>query len=134
MSFKDEVEDLGLDQECREWPPPARDDEEENLSGESEEWNQGSEESDDEQDSLCLILAEEKNRYHNRELQTDPMSGTCNLEHHNVNGGEELEMIVVSRKSFRELSCNPNIRMNLEPEEDREVMRRIVFVEPNDDI
>ena len=49
-------------------------------------------------------------------------------------GGEELEMIVVSRKSFRELTCNPNIRTNLEPEEDREVMRRIVIVKPNDDI
>ena len=42
------------------------------MSRESEEWDDGSEESDDDQDSLCTILAEEKMRYHDRELQTDP--------------------------------------------------------------
>ena len=72
-------------------------------------------ESDGEQDSLCMILAEEKRRYHGRELQTDPSSGTYNLEHHDVNEGEELEMIAVSRRPFRELSCNSNIIANLEP-------------------
>ena len=58
------------------------------MSGESEEWDDGSEESDDEQDSLCTILAEEKMRYHDRELQTDPSSGTYNLEHDDAYGGE----------------------------------------------
>ena len=51
-----------------------------------------------------------------------------------MNGGEELEMIAVSRKPYRELSCNSNIRMNLEPEGDREVLRRIVCVKLKDDI
>ena len=32
-----------------------------------------------EQDNLCTKLAEEKMRYHDRELQTDPLSGTFNL-------------------------------------------------------
>ena len=44
-------------------------------------------------------------------------------EHHDVKGGEELEMIAVPRKPIRELSCNSNIRTNLEPEVDREVLR-----------
>ena len=35
--------------------------------------------SDDEQDSLCMLLAEGKMRYHDRELQTGPSSGTYNL-------------------------------------------------------
>ena len=35
-----------------------------------------------------------------------------------MSGGEELEMIAVSRKPFRELSSNSNIRTNLEPESD----------------
>ena len=39
-----------------------------------------SEASSDNQDSLCMILAEEKIRHHDRELQTDPSSGTFNLE------------------------------------------------------
>ena len=62
VSFKEEVEHLGLDQESGEWPQPGRDGEEENFSGEPEDWDDGSEESDDEQDSLCTILAEEKIR------------------------------------------------------------------------
>ena len=95
MSFKEEVEHLGLDQESGEWPQPGRDGEEENLSGDSEKWDDGSQ-SDDEQDNLCTILAEEKLRYHNRELQTDPSSGTYNLEHDDVYGGDELERIAVS--------------------------------------
>ena len=88
MSLKEDVENLGLDQESEEWPTPERDGEGENLSGESEEWDEqdseGSEKSDDEQDSLCMILAEEKRRYHDRELQTDPSSGTCNLKQHDA--------------------------------------------------
>ena len=34
----------------------------------------------------------------------------------------------MSRKPFRELSCNSNVRKNLEPDDDREVLRRIVCV------
>ena len=134
MSFKEEVEHLGLDQESGEWPQPGRNGEEENLSGESEEWDDVSQESDDEQDSLCTLLAEEKMRYHDRELQTDPSSGTYNLEHHDAYGGEKLEKILVSRKPFGELSCNSNIRTNLEPEDDREILRRIFCVELKYDI
>ena len=104
------------------------------ISGESEKWDDGSEESDDEQDSLCTILAEEKMRYHNRELQTDPSSGTYKLEHDDAYGGREHEKIAVSRKPFRELSCNSNIRTNLIPEPDREILRRIVCVKLKDDI
>ena len=73
------------------------------MSGESEEWDEGSEESDDEQDSLCMISAEEKRRYHDRELQTDPLPGTYNSEHHDLNGGEELETIPVS-------ACGASVR------------------------
>ena len=51
-----------------------------------------------------------------------------------MRGGEELEKIAVSRKPFRELSCNPNVRTNLVPEDDRKVMRRIVCVELKDDV
>ena len=134
VSFKEEVEHLGLDQESGEWPKPGRDGGEENESGESEEWVDGLAESGDEQDSLCTMLAEEKMRYHHRELQTDPSSGTYNLEHNDVYGGEEPEKIAVSRKPFMELSCNSNIRTNLEPEYDREVLRRIVCVKLKDDI
>ena len=83
---------------------------------------------------FCTILAEEKMRYHDKELLTDPSSGKYNLEHHDAYGGGELEMIAVSKKPFRELSFNPNIRTNLEPEDDREVMRRIVCVKLKDDI
>ena len=67
MSFKEVVEHLGLDQEPGEWPQPGRGGEEENLSGRSEEWDDCSEASDDEQESLLFtILAEEKMRYYNR--------------------------------------------------------------------
>ena len=104
------------------------------MSGKSEEWDDGSEDSDYEQDCLCTILAEEKLRYHDRELQTDPSSGTYNLEHHDAYTGEELEKIAVSRKPFRELICNSNIRTNLEPEDDRETLRRIVCVKLKDDV
>ena len=33
-------------------------------------------------------------------------------------------MIAVSRKPFRELSCNSNIRTHLEPESDKEAVKR----------
>ena len=134
VTLKEEVEHLGLDQESGEWPQRGRDGEEENLSGESEEWDDGSEESDDEQDSLCTILPEENMRYHDRELQTHPSSGTYSLEHDDAYGGEELERIAVSRKPLRELSCNSNIRTNLLPEDDREVLKNIVCVKLKDDI
>ena len=134
MSFKEEVEDLGLDQESGEWLLQEIEGDHENLSEESKDWDGYSMESDGEQDSLCTILAEEKRRYQQRELQTDRLSGTYNLQHHDVNGGEELEIIVVPRKFFRELSCSSNIRTNLEAEGDREVLRGIVCVKLKDDI
>ena len=40
----------------------------------------------------------------------------------------------MSRKPFRELSCNSNVRTNLEPDDDREVLRGIVCVKLKDDI
>ena len=87
VSYKEESEHLGLDQESGKWPTPEGDGEQENLSRESKQWDEGSEKSDDEQDSLCTILAKEKRKYHDRELQTDPSPGTYNLEYHDVNGG-----------------------------------------------
>ena len=81
-----------------------------------------------------MILAEEKMRHRDRELQTDPSSGTYNLDQQEVRGGEELEKIAVSRKPFRELSCNSNFRTNLVPEDDRKSMKKIVCVKLKDDI
>ena len=66
-------------------------------------------------------------------LQTDPSSGTYNLDQQEVRGGEELEKIAVSRKPFRELSCNSNVRTNLVPEDDRKIMKRIVCLKLKDD-
>ena len=108
--------------------------EEKKLSGECEEWDKDSEGSSDDQDSLCMILAEEKIRHRDRELQTDTSSRTYNLDQQEVRRGEELEKIAVSRKPFRELSCNSNVRTNLVPEEDRKIMKRIVCVKLKDDI
>ena len=73
-------------------------------------------------------------RHRDRELQTDPSSGTYNLDQQEVCGGEELEKIAVSRKPFRELSCNSNVRTNLRPDDYRKVLRRIVCVKLKDDI
>ena len=42
--------------------------------------------------------------------------------------------IAVSRKPFRELSCNSNFSTNVEPDDDREVLRRTVCVKLKDDI
>ena len=92
------------------------------MSGECEEWEVDSEKSSDDQDSLCMILAEEKMRHRDRELQTDPSSGTYNSDEQEVQGGEELEEIAVSRKPFKELSCNSNVRTNLVPEDDMKLV------------
>ena len=51
-----------------------------------------------------------------------------------MRGGEELERIAVSRKPFRDLSCNSNVRTNLVPEDDRKILRRINCVKLKDDI
>ena len=134
VAFKEEVEHLGLSQESGDLPIAEEDAEEENLSGECEEWDEDSEKSSDDQDSLSMILVEEKMRHRDRKLQTDPSSGTYNLDQKEVRGGEELEKIAVSKKPFRELSCNSNVRTNLVPEDDRKVLRRIVYVKLKDDI
>ena len=130
----EEPEHLGLGQESGERPTSEEDAEGEKLSGESDEWDEDSEKSGDGQDSLCMILTEEKIRHRDRELQTDPSSGTYNLDQKEVYGREELEKIAVSRKPFRELSCKSNVRTNLVPDDDREVLRRIVCVKLRDDI
>ena len=136
MVFKEEAEHLGLGQESGEWSTSTEEEEtgEEKLSGECEEWDEDSERSSDDQDSLCMILAEEKMRHRDRELQTDPSSGTYNSDEQEVQGGEELEKIAVSRKPFRELSCNSNVRTNLVPEDDMKILKRIICVKLKDDI
>ena len=93
LAFKDEAEHLGLGQESGEWPTAEGDAEEEQLSGESEEWDEDSEKSSDDQDSLCMILEQEKMRHRDRELQTDPSTGTYNLDQQEVRGGEELRKL-----------------------------------------
>ena len=130
MSFREEAEHLGLGS----GPHQKQNAEEEKLYGESEEWDEDSEKSGDDQDSLCTILAEEKMRHRDRELQTNFSSGTYNLDQQELDGGEELEKNAVSRKPFKDLSCNSNVRTNLVPNEDREVLRRIVCVKLKDDI
>ena len=107
--FKEEAEHLGIGQESGEWSTEEEDAGEEKLSGECEGWDEDSEKSSADQDILCTILAEEKMRHRDRELQTDPSSGTYNLDEQEVRGGEELEKIAVSRKPFRKLSCNSNV-------------------------
>ena len=104
-----------MDQESGEWATSEEEAEEEKLSGESDEGDEDSQKSSNDQDSLCMILAEEKMRNRDRELQTDPSSGTDSLDQQEVCGSEELEKIAVSRKPFRELSCNSNVRTNLVP-------------------
>ena len=134
VAFKEEAEHLGLGQESGEWPTVEEDAVEEKLSGECEEWDEDLEKSSDDRDSLCMILVEEKMRHRESELQTDPSSGAYNLDQQKVRGGEQLEKIAVSRKPFRELSCNSNVRTNLVPEDDRKIMRRIVCVKLKVDI
>ena len=79
VSLKEEVEQLGLDQESGEWLPQEKEGEEEKSSEKSEDWDEDSVESDGERDSLCAILADQKRRYHDRKLQTDTSSGTYNF-------------------------------------------------------
>ena len=136
VAFKEEAEHLELGQESGEWSMSTEEEEtgEEKLSGECEEWDEDSDESSDNQDSLCMILAEEKIRQRDRELQTDPSSGTYNLDVQEVRGGEELERNAVSRKPFRKLSCSSNVRTNLVPEDDMKIVKRIICVKLNDDI
>ena len=81
-----------------------------------------------------MILAKEKMRHRDRELQTDPSSGKYNLDQQKVCGVEEFEKIAVSRRRISELSCNSNVRTNLVPEDDRKVLKRIVCVKLKDDI
>ena len=61
-------------------------------------------------------------------------SGTYNLDQQEECRVEELEKIAVSRKQFRELSRNLNVRTNLMPDDDKKVLRRIVCVKLKDDI
>ena len=88
VAFKEKAEHLGLSQESGEWLTAEEDSGEEKLSEECEGWDEDSEKSSDDQDSLCMILAEEKMRHRDRELQTDPSSGTYNLDQQEVRGGE----------------------------------------------
>ena len=124
VTFKEGAEQLGLEQESGEWPTVEEDADEEKLSGDCGEWDEDSEKSSDDQGSLCMILAEEKMRHRDRELQTDTSSGTYNLDQQEVRRAEE----------FRELSCNSTVRTNLVPEDDRKIMGRIVCVRLKDDI
>ena len=91
----------------------AKKSEEENLSGVSEAADGDFTKIEDESDDMCMILAETKLRSQEREIHTDSSSGTYNLDSDDASRGEELEMIAVSRKPFRQLSCSSNIRTNL---------------------
>ena len=105
VTFKEDTEHLGLGQESGECSRFTEEGTGEGkLSGEREGWDEDSDESSENQDSLCMILAEEKTRHHDRELQTDPSSGTYNMDIQEMRGGEELEKMAVARKPFRELS------------------------------
>ena len=86
VQIKEEAEYLGLGQESGEWSNATEEGKTEggNLSGGCEVWDEDSDESSDNQDSLCMILAEEKIRHRDRTLQTDPSSGTYNLEVKNL--------------------------------------------------
>ena len=134
VSFSEESEDLGPGKESGEWPTSEEDAEEEKLSGQSDEWDEDSEKSGIDQDSLCMILAETNMRHRDSGLQSNTSSGTYNLDQQEMYGGEELEKIAVTRKQFKGLSCNANVRTNLVPDDDREVLRRIVCVKLKDDI
>ena len=96
MTFKEDTEHLGLGEESGECSMFTEEETGEGeLSGEREGWDEDSDESSENQDSLCMIMAEEKTRHHDRELQTD-------LDIQEIRGGEELEKIAVSRKPFRD--------------------------------
>ena len=68
VAFKEEDEYLGLGQESGEWSTSTEEEDTEagNLSGECELWDGDSDESSDNQDSLCMILTEEKIRHRDR--------------------------------------------------------------------
>ena len=136
VAFAEETEHLGIGHESGEWSTSTEEEEtrEEKSSGVCEEWNEDSDESSENQDSLCMILAEEKIRHRDRELQTDSSSGTYNLDVQEIRGGEELERIAVSWKPFRELLCNSNVRTNLVPEDDMRIVKRMICVKLSDDI
>ena len=55
VAFKEEAEHLGLGQESGEWSTSTEEEEtgDEKLSGEREAWDEDSEKSSDDQDSLC---------------------------------------------------------------------------------
>ena len=95
VAFKEEAEHLGLGQESGEWSTSTEEEEtgEEKLSGECDTWDEDSEKSSDDQDSLCMILAEEKMRHRDRELQTDPSSGTYNSDEQEVQGVKNLRKL-----------------------------------------
>ena len=86
VAFKEGAEHLGTVQESKEWPTEEEDAGEEKLSGDGEEWDEDWERSSDDQDSLCMILAEEKMRHRDWELQTDPSSGTYKLGQQEMRG------------------------------------------------
>ena len=136
MTFKEDTEHLGPGQESGECSRFTEEGTGEGkLSGEREGWDEDSDESSENQDSLCMILAEEKTRHHDRELQTDPSSG--NIQHGHTGDGEvvrNLRKWRVARKPFRELSCNSNIRTNLVPEDDMKIVKRMICVKLSDDI
>ena len=135
VTFKEDTEHLGLSQESGECSRFTEEGTGEGkLSGKREGWDEDSNGSSENQDSLCMILAEEKTRHHDRELQTDPSSGTYNMDIQEMRGGEELEKIAVARKPFRELSCNSNIRTNLVPEDDMKIVKKMICVKLSDDI
>ena len=69
VEFKEEAEYLGLGQESGERSTSTEEGNTEggNLSGECEMWDEDSGERSDNQDSLCMILAEEKIRHRDRE-------------------------------------------------------------------
>ena len=102
VSFREEAEHLRLGQESGEWPTSGEDAEEEKLSGESEEWDEDSEKSGNDQDSLCMILAEEKVRQRDRELQTDPSSGLHNPEEKSLRNRSIKETV---RGVFIQFKC-----------------------------
>ena len=96
----EEAEELGADKASGEWSLEKEVGEAANLSRESEELNKDLMESEDEQDSLCMVLAEMRWRNQEREMHIDPSSGTYNLDCDDANGGEDLEVIEVSNKPF----------------------------------
>ena len=59
-----------------------------------------SEASSENQDSLCMILAEEKIRHHDRELQTDPSSGTYNRTQHSTTGISPFMMLTGKERAM----------------------------------